>query len=181
MTRRPVGPERLGFVDVVLATHGHTDHLDPETLPHVGGTLVAPAGIAVLARERSTREPVTVSEGETVEVAGFAVEAVPARHPGDHCVGYVIDGRIYHSGDTEAIEPPAHRVELALLPINGKVGNMDGAEAARLAHAMGAGLAVPMHFEMFEFNTASPELFRTECERLGQPYRVLRAGERLDL
>ena len=46
MTRRVVAPERLDFVDVVLATHGHTDHLDPETLPHVGGTLVAPAGIA---------------------------------------------------------------------------------------------------------------------------------------
>ena len=71
MSRRVVAPERLGFVDVVLATHGHTDHLDPETLPHVGGTLVAPAGIAELARERSGREPVTLSEGESVEVAGL--------------------------------------------------------------------------------------------------------------
>ena len=85
---------------------------------------------------------------------------MPARHPGDHCVGYVIDGRIYHAGDTEAIEPPAHDVELALVPINGKLDNMDGVEAARLAHAMRAGLAVPMHFEMFEFNTASPERVR---------------------
>ena len=59
----------------------------------------------------------------------------------------MIDGRIYHAGDTEAIEPPAHDVELALVPINGKVNNMDGVEAARLAHAMRAGLAVPMHFE----------------------------------
>jgi L-ascorbate metabolism protein UlaG (beta-lactamase superfamily) len=181
MTRRVVAPERLGFVDVVLATHGHTDHLDPETLPHVGGTLVAPAGIAGLAHERSGREPVTLSEGESVEVAGFSVTAVPARHPGPHCVGYVIDGRVYHAGDTEAIEPPARGVEVALVPINGKVDNMDGVEAARLAHAMRAALAVPMHVEMFEFNTASPDAFVAECERLGQPYRVLRAGERLDL
>jgi L-ascorbate metabolism protein UlaG (beta-lactamase superfamily) len=181
MTRRVAAPERLDFVDVVLATHGHTDHLDPETLPHVGGTLVAPAGIADLARERSGREPVTLSERESVEVAGFSIAAVPARHPGDHCVGYVIDGTIYHAGDTEAIEPPVHDVELALVPINGKVDNMDGVEAARLAHAMPAGLAVPMHIEMFEFNTASPDAFVAECERLGQPYRVLRAGERLDL
>ena len=36
-----------------------------------------------------------------------------------------------------------------------------------------------MHYDMFEFNTADPrELFIPECERLGQPYRVLRAGER---
>jgi hypothetical protein len=38
-----------------------------------------------------------------------------------------------------------------------------------------------MHYEQFEFNTASPERFRRECEQLGQPYRILRAGERLDL
>jgi L-ascorbate metabolism protein UlaG (beta-lactamase superfamily) len=183
MTRRVVAPERLGFVDVVLATHGHTDHLDPGTLPFVGGSLVVPERIASLARERAGREPSTVAEGQTVDAAGFAITAVPARHPGDHCVGYVIDGRIYHAGDTEAIEPDpaALGVEVALLPINGKVGNIDGAEAARFARALDAGLAVPMHVEMFEFNTASPELFRRECERLGQPYRVLRAGERLDL
>jgi hypothetical protein len=31
---------------------------------------------------------------------------------------------------------------------------------------------------MFEFNTANPaELFVPECERLGQPYDILRAGE----
>jgi L-ascorbate metabolism protein UlaG (beta-lactamase superfamily) len=181
MTRRVVAPERLGFVDVVLATHGHTDHLDPGTLPFVGGTLVVPGGIVDLARERAGREPVAIREGETVEVGGFAVTAVPARHPGAHCVGYSIDGRIYHAGDTEPIEPPVHEVEVALVPINGMVWNMDGVAAARLAHAAGARLAVPMHFEMFEFNTASPEPFRRECERLGQPCRVLRAGERLDL
>jgi L-ascorbate metabolism protein UlaG (beta-lactamase superfamily) len=181
MTRRVVAPERLGFVDVVLATHGHTDHLDPGTLPHVGGTLVAPARIAALARERAGREPVAVSEGETADLAGFAIRAVPARHPGEHCVGYVIDGRIYHAGDTEAIEPPAHGVEVALVPINGRLGNLDGAQAAQLAHAVGASLAVPMHFEMFGFNTASPGPFRAECERLGVRARVLRCGERLEL
>ena len=93
----------------------------------------------------------------------------------------MIDGRIYHAGDTEPIDPPAHDVELALVPINGKVDNLDGEQAARLAHAMRAHLAVPMHYERFEFNTASPEAFARECARLGQPYRCLRAGERLDL
>ena len=34
---------------------------------------------------------------------------------------------------------------------------------------------------MFEFNTASPDAFVAECERLGQAYRVLQNGERLTL
>ena len=37
---------------------------------------------------------------------------------------------------------------------------------------------MPCHYDMFVFNTASPDPFVDECERLGQPYRVVRAGER---
>jgi L-ascorbate metabolism protein UlaG (beta-lactamase superfamily) len=113
-------------------------------------------------------------------------------------LGYVLHlGRkwtIYHSGDTlrypglaETLEEQA-TIDLALLPINGNkperrvAGNLDGREAAQLAHEIGAKLVVPCHYEMFEFNTADPrELFVPECERLGQAYRVLQAGESLTL
>lgn len=181
MIRRVIAPERLPQIDVVLATHAHTDHLDPETLPHTGGTLVCPSGIAALVRERAGREPLTLREGDEVEVAGFTVRAVPARHPGPHCVGYLIDATIYHAGDTEPIPPPVKGVDVALVPINGKLNNLDGAEAARLARAVDAKLAVPMHYDMFEFNTASPALFTAECARIGQRYAILRPGERTAL
>jgi L-ascorbate metabolism protein UlaG (beta-lactamase superfamily) len=74
-------------------------------------------------------------------------------------------------------------VDAALLPINGRrverrvAGNLWGREAAALARAMGAGVAIPGHFEMFAFNTESPDEFVNECQRLGQAYRVMRAGE----
>ena len=42
-------------------------------------------------------------------------------------------------------------------------------------------LAVPMHYEMFAFNTETPELFVATATRLGQPYRVLRCGKARDL
>ncbi len=58
-------------------------------------------------------------------------------------------------------------------------GNFTGREAAGLAHAIGARLAIPCHYDMFEFNTASPDAFVTEAARLGQAYRVLRCGERI--
>ena len=60
-------------------------------------------------------------------------------------------------------------------------GNLDGPQAARLARDIGAGLAVPCHYEMFTFNTAPPDAFVAEAERLGQPHAVLRAGQRLTL
>jgi L-ascorbate metabolism protein UlaG (beta-lactamase superfamily) len=81
----------------------------------------------------------------------------------------------------------AFAVDVAVLPINGAdpargvAGNLDGPEAARLARAIGAGIAVPCHYEMFAFNTASPDAFAAEARRLDQPVRILRAGERLTL
>lgn len=58
-----------------------------------------------------------------------------------------------------------HRVELALLPINGRdaarealgiVGNLDEEEAARLAARAAVDALVPMHYDMFEANPGSP-------------------------
>ena len=110
-------------------------------------------------------------------------------------LGYVarLNGTtVYHSGDTllheslvAALAP--FKPDVALVPINGNrperrvAGNLDGREAALLAHEIGAGVAVPHHFDMFEFNTASPDEFTAECRRLGQKCRVLRNGEGMDL
>jgi L-ascorbate metabolism protein UlaG (beta-lactamase superfamily) len=200
MTRRVVEPARLRFVDVVTASHGHTDHLDAETLREVLGPrtqLVCPEEIAPLARERAGAEPVTLRDGESRRIAGFTIERVPAAHEelSDEFAGFVVSSgahRIYHAGDTvwhdaivERVRP--HEVTVALVPINGRApargvaGNLDGPEAARLAHAVGAQVVVPMHYEMFEFNTATPDEFVREAKRIGQPVRVLRAGERLTL
>ena len=78
-------------------------------------------------------------------------------------------------------------IDLALHPINGNkperrvAGNLFGDEAAQLAKDIGAGLVLPHHYDLFEFNTASPELFVHTCESLGQPYRVPKLGERVDI
>jgi L-ascorbate metabolism protein UlaG (beta-lactamase superfamily) len=203
MTALVVDPGELAFADVVTASHAHTDHLDPDTLRALGDVpVVAPSAHRDLVVERAGREPIGIDDGETVEVAGFAITAVPAAHEAierDDAgrmlhLGYVVrcgSYAIYHAGDTVAYDDLAARVravasiDVALLPINGSrperrvAGNLWGDEAARVAHAIGARLAVPMHFEQFAFNNEPPDTFVAECERLGQPYRVLRAGERL--
>jgi L-ascorbate metabolism protein UlaG (beta-lactamase superfamily) len=191
MTRRVVDPTRLAFVDVVTASHGHTDHLDPITLRALHPrTLICPPGVRELALERSGVEPDVVDVGESITAAGFRFTAVRAEHevPGG-AVGFVVDcgpWTLYHSGDTAAYPGLGGRLrafvlDLALLPINGRLGNMDGREAAGVAKESSAKLVVPCHYEMFEFNSASPDAFLQECEKLEQPCRILRAGERLTL
>jgi L-ascorbate metabolism protein UlaG (beta-lactamase superfamily) len=147
--------------------------------------------------------PIGLDDGLTAATAGFEVTGVPAAHEtldrderGRHrYLGYVIGcgpWSIYHSGDTVLYDGMVARlarsgIDVALLPINGRrperrvPGNLDGREAARLARDIGARLAIPCHFEMFEFNTAAPDDFAAEAERIGQEYRILQAGERLTL
>ena len=112
-----------------------------------------------------------------------------------HYLGFIVRRNgitIYHSGDTlwhdGLIEPlRAARCDLMLLPINGNkperrvAGNLNGTEAAALAKACGAGLAVPCHYEMFKFNTETTDEFVKACERLGQPHHLMRCGQRLTI
>ena len=203
-----VGAERLGFVDAVLATHHHGDHLDGDTLAPLlaaapGAPLVVPAAHRALAAERAAVAPdrlVALDAGESADVAGVRVTAVPAAHETlerderGHLrhLGYVLvcgPFRIYHAGDTVLFDGQAAAVgavDAALLPINGRgipgtPGNLDAREAAALAAALPARVAVPCHFGLFAFNTAAPEPFATACARLGVAARVLRPGERLTL
>ena len=205
MTELVIEPSALAFADAVTASHAHTDHLDPDTLRALAGVpVVAPEAHRALVRERAGAEPLGIDDGETVDVAGFSITAVPAAH--DELerdaagrmlhLGYVVRCgplAVYHAGDTIPYDGMAERIrtagaiDVALLPINGRrperrvAGNLWGEEAAGLAQAIGARLAVPMHFEQFEFNTEPPDAFAAACERLDQPYRVLRAGERLSV
>ena len=209
MTERVVDPARLGFVDVVTSSHNHTDHLDAETLgpllhanPDV--VLVVPEANRAFVAERlgiDPAGPVGLDDGAEIDAAGFRIAGVPAAHEeierdergrGRH-LGYVVrfgPFAIYHAGDGVPYEGQADRlrpfaVDVALLPINGRAperrvpGNFTGPEAARLARDIGARVAVPCHYEMFEFNTASPDAFAAEATRIGQPFRVLLGGEKL--
>jgi L-ascorbate 6-phosphate lactonase len=99
-------------------------------------------------------------------------------------LGFVVDlggVRIYHAGDTihfDGMEDTLAGLEIdvALLPINGRdaererrgiVGNLDHREAAWLGSQIGAGLLVPMHYDMFARNLGFPGAL---AETVGREY-----------
>ena len=207
MTERVIAPERLAPVSVVTSSHNHTDHLDAETLIPLRNAnpkvrLVIPEANRAFVAERlgiGVSEPVGLDDGANAEVDGWHFTGIAAAHndldrdaAGHHkYLGYVVRRgawTLYHSGDTllypglaEKLRP--FRIDVAFLPINGDqpgrrvAGNLDGREAAQLAHQLGARWVVPCHYEMFEFNTAAPAEFIAECNRRRQPRCILRAGE----
>ena len=209
MTELVVEPGLLDFVDVVTSSHNHTDHLDAATLQPILAAntsvrLVIPEANRLFVSDRlSCRAdlPVGLSDGQSVQVRAFQFHGIAAAHDDVdrdregrcHFLGYVLTFggfAIYHSGDTiwhrtllKQLEP--FDIDVALLPINGKLpqrkvaGNLWGQEAAALASDLGAKLVVPCHYDMFTFNTETPDAFVSKCRDLNQPHRVLRCGERL--
>ncbi|HYW81182.1 MAG TPA: MBL fold metallo-hydrolase [Thermoguttaceae bacterium] len=208
MTEIVIDPARLDFIDVVTSSHNHTDHLDAETLgpiltasPDVQ-VVVAEANRSFVAQRLGIApdRPVGLDDGAQAEVAGFHLHGIPAAHETverdkqSRCrfLGYVIRmGRwtVFHAGDTVLYDGLVERlmpleIDVALLPINGRspdrgvLGNLSGTEAAELARLIGAKLAIPCHYDMFRFNTATPDVFVETCKRIGQPCRVLKCGQR---
>lgn len=208
LTELVIAPDRLDFINTVTSSHNHTDHLDPETLvpllranPNL--EMIIPEANREFVCDRlqiPTDIPIGLDAGKTAAAGGFVFHGVPAAHEliekdqdgRGKFLGYVIQfggWTVYHSGDTILYPGMAETlrawpIDVALLPINGVVperrvaGNLDGREAATLAKEIGARLVIPCHFEMFEFNTSTPDLFMKTAEELGQPFRVLHAGER---
>jgi len=211
MTERVVAPERLNFIDVVTSSHNHTDHLDGETIlallkANAGMVILVSEANKEFAANRLQIPPerlTGIALDHPVRVGSFLFNAVPSAHEvlefdadnNSRYIGLVVQvGRwtFYHPGDTVRYPGMAEKlrrwpIDLAFLPINGSdpirgvAGNLSGTEAAQLAHDIQAKLAVPCHYEMFEFNTATPEEFIRAADEISQPYRVLKCGERLSL
>lgn len=146
---------------------------------------------------------IDLNAGESTEVAGVTFHGITAAHntvdrdDDGNCkfMGFVakLGGlTIYHSGDTllhdglaESLKPFAP--DIAFLPINGNkperrvAGNLNPREAAELGREISAGLVIPHHFDMFEFNTANPAGFEAECQGVDQSYRTLSNGEGIEI
>jgi L-ascorbate metabolism protein UlaG (beta-lactamase superfamily) len=208
MTELVIEPARFALANIATSTHNHTDHLDAETLSPILAAnpalkLVIPEANRAFVADRLKIDPaipIGVDDGTSVEISGIRFCGVASAHEAldrdAHgraiYLGYALQfggWTVYHSGDTIRYDGMAEKlaafgIDVALLPINGRAperripGNLFGREAAALALDAGAKLVIPCHFEMFEFNTASPDEFIRECERLGQPFRLLRCGER---
>jgi L-ascorbate metabolism protein UlaG (beta-lactamase superfamily) len=210
MSERVIDPALLKNISIVTSSHNHTDHLDAETLIPVlknnpGVQFVIPEANRDFVAERvkcKKEFPIGLTDGKSITVDEFIFYGVPAKHNDierdekGNCryMGYVIqfgNHRIYHSGDTllfdemiDILKP--FSPDVAILPINGNdparkvAGNLNSAEAAALGEAIDAAVVIPCHYNMFTFNTSDVNDFKKEAEKINQPYKVLRAGERYD-
>ena len=162
--------------DVVFITHAHFDHFNEEDLKKVvrrETSIVAPRNVA----QELSGTVLPVGPGDSLEVAGIKVQAVPAynvvesrleHHPkANNWVGYILtlgDSTYYHAGDTDhAPELDDVKAEVAFLPIGGTY-TMTAQEAGQLAKVIQPQLAVPMHYGFVVGSPKDAETFRAEAD-----------------
>ncbi len=143
MTPAPMKPEDVNHADLVLCTHEHGDHIDPDGLPVIArksskAKFVVPkcAEQTLLGFGISQDRICTLAGDDSLTVSGIDVYAIPAKHErfdrdednGYPYLSYIIDLNgvtILHAGDTIGYDGQAekirnHNVDLAFLPINGR-------------------------------------------------------------
>ena len=161
----PVGDaslyEGMPAPDAILITHEHGDHYQPDTLTALPGEaplLVNPAVSEMLPEGLAARATV-LANGESGEIAGVPVEAIPAYnttedrlqfHPEGRDNGYILslDGMtIYIAGDTEDI--PEMRalsgIDIAFVPMNLPY-TMDVTQAASAVAEFKPRVVYPYHY-----------------------------------
>lgn len=122
-----------GGADIILVTHDHFDHFEPQTIE-----MLRKDGTAVVGAESCTQKInncLVMKNGDVKTIQGLTIEAMPAYnmihmrspgnpfHPRGVGNGYVItfsDKKVYIAGDTENIAEMKELtgIDVAFLPMN---------------------------------------------------------------
>ena len=150
--------------DVILLTHNHLDHTDPETLCHYLGT---DSEVTVLASGNAWQNVrkafgglknnyVQFNRGTEWTEGELYFKAVYAEHSDDKAIGFVMcaEGKTYYiTGDTlynaEIFKDLPETIDYVFLPVNGKGNNMNMSDAKRFCEKLGC-VAVPLHCGLFD-------------------------------
>ncbi len=149
--------------DVLIITHDHLDHYDPETVERYVTadsqvTVLSPFSVWQKIRAIGGKNNYVLFDAGTVwSEHELTFSAVPAVHSDPHAIGVVIDNgrqKYYVTGDTlynrhifEQVPPDIYAL---FLPVNGAGNNMNKQDAARFAAQIHAHIVVPMHFGLLD-------------------------------
>jgi L-ascorbate metabolism protein UlaG (beta-lactamase superfamily) len=145
--------EAVDGASVVLVTHEHPDHLDPDNLRATDAPVYTIGAVARQIKEQApdvAERVFVVSPGDALDV-GVPVTVVGAKHAVIHPElqhfdnsGYLVEAegrRIFHPGDAITEQPEG--VDLLLLPVHAPWNKIS--EVIDYGRAVGAPLSVAIH------------------------------------
>ncbi len=152
--------KQLPKADLILLTHEHRDHLDPQAIAAVSTSATEIVATASCAEQLGL--PQAMKNGDIRDWNGIRIEAVPAYnllhkrdtgepfHPRGSGNGYLLnfaDKRVYVAGDTENIPEmkALQQIDIAFLPMNLPY-TMTPEMVADAARAFKPKILYPYHF-----------------------------------
>ena len=149
--------------DIMIFTHNHLDHYDPETVHRFINsetklTVLAPLSVWQEVRKIGGDNNYVMFNRHTQwSQCGLRFTSVKAEHSDSTPIGIIIDDgerKYYVTGDTlyneEIFEDIPNDIFAVFLPINGVGNNMNVIDAARFVERIGAAKCVPLHIGMFD-------------------------------
>ncbi len=171
--------------DIMIFTHSHADHYDPETVVHFitadsNCTVLAPESVWNTVRQYGGNNNYVLFNRHTSWTeSGICFTAVKAEHSDSSSIGVIIDDgekKYYITGDTlyneEIFEDIPDDIYALFLPVNGMGNNMNMTDAARFAKRIRAKKVIPIHIGMFD--TFPAEEFASENKVIAKAYEVIR-------
>jgi L-ascorbate metabolism protein UlaG (beta-lactamase superfamily) len=170
--------------DLLFITHNHMDHFDPIALPEIHlhfpkAIIAGPLSVISKAMEMNFNPDVLIQidKNQDFNFGPFKITATPAYHSDPHTVGLLIETsekNIYLSSDSlykealcgEIKQLSGKAIDMVIVCINGKLGNMNWQEAVKLTNELAPQIAIPMHYGMFAENTENPNLYIESCKKL---------------
>ena len=171
MVDAPFAPKDLKC-DLVICTHDHLDHVDIDAIPEMDKSIpfYAPSHAEKTLRACGVTNYKPFDEGQIYTVGDFEIEAVYALHSVP-AIGVLIRHggvTLYISGDTEydtKLEGLKDKgIDVMIICINGRLGNMNAADAAKLTKILSPRIAIPTHYGMFESNTEDPKAYTSKID-----------------
>lgn len=167
--------------DMLIFTHNHLDHYDPETVDHYLGdetnvTVLAPRSVWDEVRKYGGNNNYVLFNRRTRWTeGGITFEAVLAAHSDTTPIGVVINNEYYITGDTlynkDIFEDIPQGLKAVFLPINGAGNNMNMTDAAAFAKKVGAEKVVPLHWGLFD--ALDPSEFPCENKVIPTVYKEI--------
>ena len=150
--------------DIIVLTHNHLDHTDPDTLKYYLGEDTSVTVLASFNAWKNVREVfgginnnyVSFNRGAVWTEKGIRFEAVFAEHSDEYAIGVIIYYKnivYYLTGDTlyskKIFEDLPNKIDYIFLPVNGKGNNMNMVDAKIFCENIG-GFAIPNHCGLFD-------------------------------
>ena len=179
--KAPAGAKGNISADLILVTHGHSDHIGNtiEIAKHTNTTVIAIYEIILYLQKQGVQNTTGMNKGGTIEIDGIKVTMTDAKHSsgidvgnsvvtGGEAAGFVVQldngFTAYHAGDTSVFTDmkliaQLYKPDLVLLPIGGFY-TMGPREAALACTFLKPKHIIGMHYGTFPVLTGTPAELR---------------------